>query len=63
MRLPSVIDNRDHKLGDILNELLRRYQHRSMDIATAYFSVGGREYGVLNGVMREQQSPRATGYT
>jgi hypothetical protein len=41
MKLPFVIDNRDHKLATILNDLLRTFQHRSMDVATAYFTVSG----------------------
>ncbi len=41
MRIPYVIDNREHRLADILNELLRRFESRSMDIASAYFSIRG----------------------
>ena len=41
MRIPFVIDNREHRLADILNELLARFEHRSLDIATAYFTVSG----------------------
>jgi SNF2 family DNA or RNA helicase len=41
MRIPYVIDNRDHKLADVLNELLRRFESRSMDIASAYFNIRG----------------------
>jgi len=43
MRIPYVIDNREHRLVDILNELLKEFQSRSLDIATAYFTVRGFE--------------------
>ena len=39
--LPFVIDNRQHHLADVLNELLRQYRGCSLDVATAYFNVGG----------------------
>jgi SNF2 family DNA or RNA helicase len=41
MRIPYVIDNRDHKLADVLNFILGEYAGRSLDIATGYFTVGG----------------------
>ena len=41
MPLPFVIDNREHRLVDVLNELLARFEHRSLDVATAYFTIGG----------------------
>lgn len=41
MRIPYVIDNREHRLADVLNELLRRFESRSMDIASAFFSIRG----------------------
>jgi hypothetical protein len=43
MRIPYVIDNQTHRLADILNELLKRHQGRSLDVATAYFTVNGFE--------------------
>ena len=43
MRIPYVIDNREHRLADVLNELLGHFQSRSLDIATAYFTVSGFE--------------------
>ncbi len=43
MHLPFVIDNRDHKLADVLNELTARFENRSLDVATAYFTVSGFE--------------------
>ena len=49
MKIPFVIDNRDHKLVDVLNDLLTHFQHRSMDIATAYFTIRGFEL-VKNGL-------------
>ncbi len=41
MRIPYVIDNIDHRLADILNELLGRQSGQQVDIATAYFSIRG----------------------
>ena len=41
MHIPYVIDNREHKLADILNELLGQFESRSMDIASAFFSIRG----------------------
>jgi SNF2 family DNA or RNA helicase len=41
MRIPYVIDNQTHRLADVLNELLSHFQSRSLDIATAYFTVSG----------------------
>lgn len=36
-----MIDNQFHRLADILSELLREHRAKSLDIATAYFTVGG----------------------
>ncbi|MCK4374742.1 MAG: helicase, partial [Candidatus Brocadiae bacterium] len=44
MRIPYVIDNREHKLANILNELLGQFESRSMDIASAYFSIRGFQF-------------------
>ena len=41
MSIPFVIDNQQHKMADVLNDLLRHYQGNSLDVATAYFNVGG----------------------
>ena len=41
MRIPYVIDNEQYRLADILNELLAGHAGRSLDVATAYFTVGG----------------------
>jgi hypothetical protein len=41
MTIPFVIDNQRHRMADILNELLAAYTGHSLDIATAYFNVGG----------------------
>ncbi len=41
MNLPYVIDNRAHTLADVLNDLLRSDAVHALDIATAYFNVGG----------------------
>ncbi len=41
MPLPYVIDNRHHRLADVLSELLAAKPGCSLDVATAYFNVGG----------------------
>src|ERR671922_953203 len=41
MKLPYVIDNQSHVLADILKGLLTDHKGRSLDVATAYFTVGG----------------------
>ncbi len=45
MKIPYVIDNQNHKLADILGGLLVEHIDRSLDVATAYFTVGG--FGLL----------------
>jgi superfamily II DNA or RNA helicase len=45
MKIPYVIDNDRFKMVDILNGLLSEYQGHSMDVASAYFTVGG--FGML----------------
>ena len=39
--IPAVIDNQQHRLGDVLNELLARTREKPFDVATAYFSISG----------------------
>jgi superfamily II DNA or RNA helicase len=39
--LPFVIDNRQHRLADVLNDLLGLCEDRPFDVATAYFSIAG----------------------
>src|SRR6266550_2138546 len=41
MITPFVIDNQQHTMADVLNDLLRHHKGHSLDIATAYFNVGG----------------------
>jgi superfamily II DNA or RNA helicase len=41
MRIPYVIDNQTAVLSDVLREALRTHGGRSLDVATAYFTVGG----------------------
>jgi hypothetical protein len=41
VKLPYVIDNQTHVLVDILKGLLTEHKGRSLDVATAYFTVGG----------------------
>ncbi len=45
MRIPYVIDNQQHRLADVLNEVLAEHAGRSLDVATAYFTVTG--YGLV----------------
>lgn len=44
-RLPYVIDNGQHKLADVMNQVLEDNQDLAMDIATAFFNIRG--YGML----------------
>jgi len=41
MRIPFVIDNQRYTMSDVLNGLLMEQRGRSLDVATAYFNVGG----------------------
>ena len=41
MPLPFVIDNQQHRLADVLNELLAQSAGKPLDIATAYFAISG----------------------
>ena len=41
MRIPYVIDNEEHRLADVLNQVLAEHAGRSLDVASAYFTVGG----------------------
>lgn len=41
MKVPYVIDNQNHRLADILNAILPEHRDRSLDVATAYFTVRG----------------------
>jgi superfamily II DNA or RNA helicase len=45
VRVPYVIDNQRHVLAEVLNGILAEYHGRSLDVATAYFTVGG--FGLL----------------
>jgi hypothetical protein len=40
--LPYVIDNDRHRLADVLNQVLADHRDLALDVATAYFNVGGR---------------------
>jgi len=44
-RIPYVIDNDQHKLGAVLNQVLEDHRDLALDIASAYFNIRG--YGVL----------------
>jgi phosphatidylserine/phosphatidylglycerophosphate/cardiolipin synthase-like enzyme len=41
MNIPFVIDNQQHRMVEVLNRLLGEHRGRSLDVATAYFNVGG----------------------
>jgi hypothetical protein len=41
MRLPYVIDNQTSRLADVIASLLAEHRGKSLDVATAYFTVGG----------------------
>src|SRR6266516_2465230 len=41
MRIPFVIENQQYTMSDVLNGLLMEQRGRSLDVATAYFNVGG----------------------
>jgi hypothetical protein len=41
MKIPYVIENQHHRMADILNGLLAEHRGRSLDVATAYFTVSG----------------------
>jgi hypothetical protein len=59
MRLPYVIDNQTHVLAYILKGLLTAHKGRSLDVATAYFTIGG--LGVVReGIMTEKNRTRKT---
>jgi PLD-like domain len=45
MRVPYVIDNETTRMGDVIAALLREHQGRSLDVATAYFTIQG--FGIL----------------
>jgi len=45
VKIPYVIDNQEHVLRDLLVEILEAHGERSLDVATAYFTVGG--YGLI----------------
>lgn len=39
--IPFVIDNQQHIMSSVLNDLLAQHTGHSLDIATAYFNVAG----------------------
>ncbi len=41
MTIPSVIDNQEHRLADVLNTLIAQTASKLCDIATAYLEVLG----------------------
>src|SRR5690554_960397 len=43
MRIPYVIDNIEHTVASVLNQLLQQ-EGRKLDIATAYFSIRGFQH-------------------
>lgn len=43
MRIPYVIDNEEHRLAGVLNQVLGEHAGRSLDVASAYFSIESLE--------------------
>ena len=41
IKIPYVIDNERHRLADVLNAILKEHPGQSLDVATAYFNIGG----------------------
>lgn len=41
MQIPFVIDNQQHTMADVLRRVLATHAGRSLDVATAYFNIGG----------------------
>src|SRR5260221_12082470 len=41
MFFPFVIDNQQHRMADVLNELLSQTGGKPLDIAIAYFAISG----------------------
>src|SRR5438128_6233048 len=52
MTIPFSIDNQQHKMADVLNDLLRHHKGHSLHIATACFNVSGWQllHDGLNGL-------------
>ncbi len=50
-RIPYVIDNDKHKLGDVLNQVLDEHDDLALDIASAYFNIRGYQI-VAEGMKR-----------
>lgn len=51
MKIPYVIDNQTAVLRDILREVLASHAGRSLDVASAYFTVGG--FGLLRNELKD----------
>jgi hypothetical protein len=51
MKIPYVIDNRNHLMVDILDAPLAEHKGRSLDVATAYFTVNG--FGLVRAGLAE----------
>lgn len=56
MKIPYVIDNVTAVLRDVLRDVLRAHGGRSLDVATAYFTVGG--FALLRDELRDVGSFR-----
>ncbi len=56
MKLPYVIDNQTYIMADVLNDLLADERIRALDIATAYFNVGG--FALLRELLQQLDSFR-----
>src|SRR5712692_8935029 len=58
VRVPYVIDNQTHRMGDVLATILREHAARSLDIATAYFTVPGLSKVLSAGISKRCRSTR-----
>jgi len=59
MKIPFVIDNREHTLADVLNDLLNQFENRSIDIATAYFTMDGGNHPRERAVIVQAFAPKS----
>ena len=41
MTIPFVIDNQQHNMAGVLNDLLHHHEEQSLDVSTTYFNVSG----------------------
>lgn len=64
MRIPYVIDNEERRLAEVPNQVLAEHAGRSLDVASAYFAVGGyaplRKPGSVEAILfPEKENPES----